>query len=254
MLYQSVYEGESIMTQYRILKLRSGEEIITKITGKQKGKMILERPMIFRTMMMHDGLGRPKEVTVLRNWTPNTNEIHAKIPEDYIATFLTPSMEAVKLYELEKDQEDRIESNIVARPEKPKPQTQDPMSLIEALIRLKDDIEDIEDRHEEMMDGDLQDELDEMDDDDHPMMNMVTMTMFFPPNVLSEMINNGLINPKELGSMLNSLNDGDKFSSLSDLYTGDREDPDVGSSWTDWSSNPEDYFSDDDKDNKKDNP
>jgi len=109
MLHQSVYEGESIMTQYRILKLRSGEEIITKITGKQKGKMILERPMIFRTMMVHDGLGRPKEVTVLRNWTPNTNEIHAKIPEDYIATFLTPSMEAVKLYELEKDQEDRIE-------------------------------------------------------------------------------------------------------------------------------------------------
>ena len=247
--------------QYRILKLRSGEELITRITGKQRGKMILERPMVFRTMMVHDGLGRPKEVTILRNWTPNTNDIHTKIPEDHVATFMTPSIEAVKLYELEKDQEDRIESNIIAQPlphEKPKPS--DMMSMLESLIRIKEDMEDLEEEREDLLD-DIEttdqelDELDELDEEEQNMMDMVTMTMFFPPELLTKMINSGLINPKHLGEILREVQKTDgKFSSMSDLYTGDQERDDLGTQWTDWSSNPEDYFKDNKEDNKEDNP
>ena len=40
-------------------------------------------------------------------------------------------------------------------------------------------------------------------------------------------------------------NNEDKFSNLSDLYTGDQDREDLGSKWTDWSSNPEDYLKDD---------
>ena len=252
MLSTSEHEGATM--KYRVLKLRSGEEIITRITGNQKGKMTLERPMIFRTMMVHDGFGRPKEVTVLRNWTPNTNEIHTKIPLDYIATFLTPSEEAVKLYELEKDQEDMIDSRVTASLPPELPKTGGPesvMSMLEALMRLKEDMEDLEDEREEMLDSlepsDSElDEIEESDDEEKNMMDMITMTMFFPPELLSKMINNGLIDPKQIGQILNELqNNEDKFSNLSDLYTGDQDREDLGSKWTDWSSNPEDYLKDD---------
>jgi len=254
--------------QYRILKLRSGEEIITRITGKQKGKMTLERPMVFRVMMMHDGLGRPREVTVLRNWTPNTNDLHTKIPEDHIATFMNPSDEAVKLYELEKDQEDRVDSTVVGHPIKP-PNNPDMMSMLDSLIRLKEDLEDmdLDDEKEDLLNSlePSDDDLDIIDDEDKDelmnddMMNMITMTMFFPPELLSKMMNEGLIDPTHIGKILGEVNKSsgdDKFSPISDIYTGDQDErEDMGSWWTDWSSNPEDYFKDDnhnDNDNPKD--
>jgi len=246
--------------QYRILKLRSGEEIITRITGKQKGKMTLERPMIFRSMMVHDGLGRPKEVTVLRNWTPNTNDLHTKIPEDHIATFMTPSEEAVKLYELEKDQEDRLDTTVVGHPIK-EPNKNDMMSFLESLIRMKEDLEDFEDQKEELLDSlePTDEELDTIeegaeDDMGDDMMNMITMTMFFPPELLSSMMNKGLIDPAHIGKILSEISKGEnnKFSPMSDIYTGDQDRDDMGSWWTDWSSNPEDYLND--EEDQKDNP
>ena len=96
-------------TSYKILKLKSGEEIITKILGQQKGKFILERPMIFKTLHMMDGLGRQKEITVLKDWLQFTDEITINIPKDYIATFLKPDKSASELYELQKEKwEDAI--------------------------------------------------------------------------------------------------------------------------------------------------
>ena len=94
-------------TAYRILKLKSGEDIITRIKGQDKNKLILERPMSFVTRIIMDPYtGRQKELTILKNWIPYTNEIQTKIPKDYIASFLTPDSEVIKLYDLEKEKED----------------------------------------------------------------------------------------------------------------------------------------------------
>ena len=60
-------------TPYRILKLKSGEQIIAKLRGEERGKIIIERPMVFMTRFMMDPYsGRQRELTVLKNWLAHT--------------------------------------------------------------------------------------------------------------------------------------------------------------------------------------
>lgn len=88
---------------YRILKLQSGEEIITKILGKRDGKVSLDFPMAFRTVLMSDPYtGTQKEVTILRDWISYTADTSVKIPEDLIICYSSPLTEAISLYEKEK--------------------------------------------------------------------------------------------------------------------------------------------------------
>ena len=88
-------------SQYKILKLKSGEEIITRIMSQQKGKFIIERPMIFRTLVTLDRLGNQREITVLRNWLQFTDEIITEIPKDYVASFLIPDKSSENLYNIQ---------------------------------------------------------------------------------------------------------------------------------------------------------
>ena len=227
----------SMKSQYRIIKLRSGEEIISKIQGQQKGTLILERPMVFRTMFMHDNFGRPKEVTVLRSWTPNTNQLHTKIPKDFIATFSTPSKEAITLYELEKEQEDTSDDVVSSNNNFPPP-VRDPGALLEALMQLKEDL-GIEDDPDE--DGDL---MEEEDEDDLPdMMNLVTMTLFFPPALLSKLVDNDIIDADDIKNLIQHLNGEVGKKGKGNKYTGDDiEHPNWGNRWTDWSEDLGDYL------------
>ena len=93
-------------SEYRILKLKSGEEIIAKIVGQDKDRMVIQRPYLFKTSTMMDPLGRQREITVLRNWLKHTNQVQFKVPKDHIAMFLEPDADATHLYELEKERED----------------------------------------------------------------------------------------------------------------------------------------------------
>ena len=96
---------------YRIIKLKSGDDVITKIKGRENGKLIVETPMIFKSTIITDFTGIPKEVTVLQKWAKYANNKEVKIPEDFILTYLTPMDEAVQLYNLEKNKE-RKESSL----------------------------------------------------------------------------------------------------------------------------------------------
>ena len=91
---------------YRILKLRSGEELIAGIRGESNNKLILERPMIFKSLFIPNPFGKQKEITILKNWLSHTNEIQTEIPKDFIATYLTPDNDVVELYNLEKEKQD----------------------------------------------------------------------------------------------------------------------------------------------------
>lgn len=97
------------MSKYQILKLRSGEDIITKIVGKSKDKYTLDRPMQLKISSYIDpATEQRKDVMLMRDWLQNTNEINVDIPVDWVATILSPDEETILSYDEAKDKEDTM--------------------------------------------------------------------------------------------------------------------------------------------------
>ena len=89
---------------YRILKLNTGDEIITRVQKRHNGKVYMETPMAFRTMLMSDPMtGAQKEITILKDWVSYSTDKFIKIPESIIVSWTSPMEEAVNLYEKEKE-------------------------------------------------------------------------------------------------------------------------------------------------------
>ena len=68
-------------SSYRVLKLQSGEEIIAKIKGREKDKVVLENPMVIKTTIKTNVFGNSQEVVFLKDWLSNTPSNIIKIPE-----------------------------------------------------------------------------------------------------------------------------------------------------------------------------
>ena len=261
-------------TNYRILKLKSGEELITKIVGQKQNKMILERPMIFKSLMYQDEFGRKKELTVLKNWLTHSTQNTTEIPRDHIAIFLEPESMVVQLYDLEKEKEDtgdELKRKITGHPQMgPPPQLpfpfpplqneeidgetnqmkpEDMMSFLDAMNDMLDDArENIEELQDDMDSEDNTVPTDQEQD-------FVAMTILFPPKLIEELIERGIIDPKDMIDTLNMFKDDppstDKKNppnlgrTFTDKDTSNEKDrPDFGTKWTDWSSDITDWLSD----------
>jgi hypothetical protein len=236
----------AMKTPYKILKLRSGEELIAKICGESKGKLILERPMIFKTVLLSSNYGTQKEITILKNWLSLSNDIETKIPKDFVATFLDPDNSVLELYDLEKRKEDVDPpspkkiiqgGDIDNKPKKPK-------SISDILDKMTD--ENVQEMFESIQD-DLK-EMRESDEgfDDFPDMgeskNLINMSMFLPPEALLSLVDAGLLDIKDIQQLIDTMNN-EYNKNISDNYTGDETDrDDFGTKWTDWSPDPKDYL------------
>ena len=99
-------------TSYRIIKLSSGEEIIGNIKGRENDKIVIDRPMIFKTQTMMNSLITQKEVVFLKNWMSYTNDIQAKVLESHITSMFTPDELVVAMY-------DKAKHEMDVHPEKP---------------------------------------------------------------------------------------------------------------------------------------
>jgi hypothetical protein len=264
--------------KYRILKLKSGEELIARIVGSTKEKMTLERPMVFKTSFQLDGLGRKRELTFLRDWLQNTTDIRVQIPRDHIATFLHPSSEVLKLYHLEREKDD-----IGSLKDIPQDESVDESITDATLKNLFDDLKELEkpsimDMIDDIIkngggpmspenkntnsDQTLKDLIESLDDhkdgfdpmmEDYPTQEFIVMNMMFPPKLLQDLIDKGIIDGGELGNIMSSFDDENNSNEgcstsphpegISDEYTGDEEDrEDFGNKWSDWSSDIDDYF------------
>ena len=199
---------------YRIIKLKSGDDVITKIKGRENGKLIVETPMIFKSTIITDFTGIPKEVTVLQKWAKYANNKEVKIPEDFILTYLTPMDEAVQLYNLEKNKE-RKESSL---------KKQLPPMNNEIIKKLLDDLVDFKSNtgpNDTVFkfigsEKDMEELFDKFDID----IDFINSPFF----------------DEEMDYPFEEINE--------DEYTGDDVNhPDYGNRWTDWDSDISDYFS-----------
>ena len=229
---------------YRILKLRSGEELIAEIRGEANNKLILSRPMIFKSLIIPDPFGKQKEITILKNWLGHTNEIQTKIPKDFIATYLTPDSDVVELYDLEKEKQD-TDSNpkrkiidVKKNKQFPKePTKMDDMTaedLNDFLRMVKQEMSESPDLFE-----DEQSMMPEMPDDMN-MKNFINMSIFLPPEALLSLVDAGLLDVEDVNALIDSLRNGNNN------YNGDdkkrQEEDDYGMDWKDWSPDPDDYI------------
>ena len=235
-------------TPYRILKLKSGEQIIAKLKGEERGKIIIERPMVFMTRFMMDPYsGRERELTVLKNWLSHTNEIQTSLPKDYIATYLVPDNDVMELYILEKEKEDVQPKNpsITNLTEMMKKDLGSEMKSIEDM--LPEDFENLIDMMRDAVqeNPELLDDIEEMEHNDMlppKSKNFITMSMFLPPEALLSLVDAGLIDVDDVNDLIENLNGKVKRTE----YTGDDEkrqkEEDFGNRWTDWSPDLNDYL------------
>jgi len=193
---------------YRILKLNTGDELITRIQKRQNGKVYMETPMCFRTIVMSDPVsGMQKEITILKDWVSYSSDKFVKIPENIIVSYNRPIEEVVSLYEKEKEKK---------------------------LNTKKREIKNIDTFQNEMKDN-VQQMLDEMMDrvdSEEASMN--------PPQTLDDLIN-------QINSMGTSSFEFDlEFEIPSEEISDDTTEkeinhPDYGNRWTDWSSDTREY-------------
>ena len=252
---------------YRILKLKSGEELITKITSSKNDKLTIERPMIFKSTTITDPYGRAKEITILKNWLIYSDHEETSIPKDFVASFLKPDLDVLELYHLEKEKEEELKkqkNRIIKRPTKrptkdttkkkntdAENESDSIMNLLNKYKNKKDDIVDkIMDNIENMSDEEFQ-EMQESQENDFE--NYITMNIVLPPEALLSLVDSGLIDEEEILRMIHALKSQADLQSkmnnnIMNYYDRNKNYKNDGKDWKDWSPFPEDYLNDEDLD------
>ena len=72
-------------TPFKVLKLRSGDDVIAKLIKNTKDMIRLDRPMILKVMHYVDSMnGSKRETIVLYDWMKMTTSNHIDMPRDHV--------------------------------------------------------------------------------------------------------------------------------------------------------------------------
>ena len=210
-----------IPNSYRILKLRSGEQIITEITNSSKKGYKVNRPMTIRVAMQLDPLGGQKDFTILKDWLLYSDQIETLIPNDFVVSILKPNQEIVDIYNDEKEKADNPLAN-----EMPK----DFMSKFEEI--LSQEIEKL-DMEEDDEDGQKNDTLDEKEE-------LLIMSLTLPYASLKKLIDVGILSKEDFKNIMGGEDSTKNREEISgeNAWTPDGD----GSKWTDYSPFVKDYL------------
>jgi hypothetical protein len=238
------------MTQiFRVIKLRSGEELIAEIAGSENGKVTLSKPMIFKTISIPDSYGNIKEGVILKNWLSFGKQSETTIPTDFIATTLEPTPDVMSYYLAEQDRENlpMYEKTPLADLVNPKVTDDQDLNAAEYENMIQDMFENLFNEVEKTKLPKTP-KPNKRKPKSKEMENVIHMSLVFSPQVLANMINDGLIDPRDIMDMINHFNlsqskkkkkrkTGESINEH--RYTGDEKDRDgFGNKWTDWNPDP----------------
>lgn len=228
----------------KILKLKSGEELIAVISEKNKRVLKLSRPMIFKTATMTDPVGRPYDMTLLKDWLIHSTEKQIELPKTHIASVLEPTKETETMYNLEMQRLDELsmlpknfeEASEVLK--KIKQKKADQVSDEEILNQIFGNLfKEMEEMGQEALEEAMQNEKelgpppppDQANEFARP---MLYISMMLPPEAIMNLMSAGILDPKQMGKIVKKIKKDNKF-------TGDEKDrPDFGNKWTDWNPDP----------------
>ena len=162
--------------------------------------------------------GHSKEITFLKDWLSNSSSDVAAISEKFIISWLVPSRDVTRLYDME------INDKRSNKPKSNKEMT-DPYHSKDVLDKILEELQNLDAESEEnspFHPFDMRDKF-------------VFMHMMLPPEIVKEMFEEGLldfdIEENFSSGMSKEIND--------DQYTGEQtKDPDYGNRWTDWNPDP----------------
>ena len=247
------------MNDYILIKLRSGEEIVGKIVGKNRSGIRISRPMLIKQLPFIDHVrGNVKAVTVMENWIGRTDDNEVVIPNTMIGIRLIPSQDVVKGYLR------YLESEDVPTQPKAEESAKLPVQMNDQKNEMLKDFEDeLERMLKEMSSAagmtnipmndasnffsSLSSDVDKSKEKD-----MVIINFMIPSKVFKAMAEEGLIE-----DIINSGMDGDGDEDDEDLeddvapkkkVKDDRGqikesgDESFGNSFKDWSPDPKDYL------------
>jgi len=232
------------MKNYKILKLKSGEDLIGDIRVGRDGNIKIHRPMIFKSMVQPDLFGGMKEIVMLKNWLMLSDDNVAVIAKESVNTIINASKDVTALYEVEKMKEDKIPLPKAKAKKPAKPKTNTPNIDENPFDFLERQIEEMIKKAEEAdmigeKESDLKDVAKPQKGD-----KMVYMNMIFSPEVIIQMLKTGILDRKEFGEIINEITNENGEGMNPQKYTGNKKDKkNLGNDWTDWRSDPssEDY-------------
>ena len=223
------------MKNYKILKLKSGEDLIGTVRVGKDGNVKIHRPMVMRSVFHNDMLGHVKEYYVLKNWLALSSDHIAVISKDSINTIVSAAKDISELYDMEKLKQDVTPSKRgkVALNPKVIPPSNDMSGFEDIAQTIQDMIKQIEKSDEN--DSNVKDLAKPKFDD-----KMVFMNMVFSPSVIIEMLKSGMLDRKEFGEIINEITNENGEGMNPQKYTGNKKDKkNLGNDWTDWPANPD---------------
>ena len=223
-------------TPYRMMKLRSGDEVIARIVGQTKKKLILERPMQVKVGSVLES-GMRKDVVLLRNWLQFSEGDRAEIPLDWVAMFMKPDDDIVYMYDNEKRKEDEFRKHL----DEVENDEEAAKGVLENFLKM------ITASKEQKAKEELEEKANKFDPKNLIEPGSVMMNIAIPPEIFMEIISNGMLDNFDLGAMMGGEveedEDEDEYvdEGLSDKHTPNGD----GTNWTDWSPNVKDYLNED---------
>ena len=95
-------------TAFKVLKLRSGDDIIARLIKNTKEFIRLERPMVLKVMHYVEPMSSmKKETIILYDWMKVTTSNNIDIPRDHILGIFDANPDIIQAYDLQK----RMEAN-----------------------------------------------------------------------------------------------------------------------------------------------
>ena len=221
------------MKNYKIIKLKSGEDLIGTVRVTKDGSIKIYKPMVFKSMVTQDMFGGMREVFMLKDWLILSEDKFASLDKDSINTIVKASKEISGLYETEK-----LKNVNPLKPKIPNQSHEKQANMIDEMFK---EIENMFSKSSK-----LSEEESNLKDFAKPQKGdkMVFMNLVFSPEVIVELLRSGLIDRKELGEMINEITNENGEGMSPDKFTGDKkDDKNIGNKWTDWPADPnsEDY-------------
>jgi len=230
----------------KILKLRSGEEIIGQILEENESTVKIFQPMFFNIVQSFDDEGNPCDITTIHDWLVNTDDKNVSLPMNHVAFISEPNKNTKKLYEIESVKEfdkDSYKTTVEQNektPTSPMKMTEKDADVfgmfLEQLINQSMDNMPPPASHKEIPKKRRKPKKEylppDMTDESELDRHMIMMQLYIPAEAIMNMVTSGLLDPKVLLDMIKEVKKRNKF-------TGDEKDRgDFGTKFTDWNPDP----------------